>query len=158
FPGYEPRRPNLLALAHPVQAMRTFMTFFLGDVVAYVSQNDNNIRRTVWEQMQGALLKDAPYSFIGHSLGGVIAFDFLFNLFDRSKLFDPLPPLSPDQIELLKSGFQNLFTMGSPVGLFMLRKGDLWDPAKTGERFGKLRNPIPESQRTWLNFWDRQDL
>src|SRR5262249_48822295 len=48
--------------------------------------------------------------------------------------------------------------LGSPVGVFMLRKGDLWDPAKTGERFGKIRNPIPDSSRKWLNFWDRQDI
>jgi len=136
--------------------MRTFMTFFLGDVVAYVSDNDNNIRRTVWSQMQSLLAKNAPYSIVAHSLGSVIAFDYIFNLFDRGILFRPLTA-SPEEVETLKNGFASLFTMGSPGALFMLRQGKLWDPQVGGDHFAKIKNPLPASSR-WLNFWDKEDI
>ncbi len=156
FPGYEPRPPSLEAVVHPVQAMRTFMTFFLGDVVAYVSDNDNNVRRTVWSQMKGLLAKDTPYSIVAHSLGSVIAFDYVFNLFDRGILFRPLRA-TPEEVETLKKGFVSLFTMGSPGALFMLRQGKLWDPRIGGEHFDKIVNPLPDAS-PWLNFWDKEDI
>jgi hypothetical protein len=166
-------KPNALSIMRP---LRNFATFFLGDVVAYVSEDVNFIRRTVWQQMWAQLeqpLKEgATYSILAHSLGSVVAFDYLFSLFNpqQPELFVPKPDpaarpedihLEPvhypdsEELGLLQNNFRHFFTFGSPVGLFMLRKGSLW---MEGTPFGSAYNPIKEQGRVWLNFYDREDL
>ena len=152
---------------HPIRGIRKFITFFMGDVAAYVSENDNNIRRTVWQQMEPHVSKGLPYSIIAHSLGSIIVFDYLFNLFEENNLFLPeseglehQSELSPNKISQLNVNFRHLFTLGSPIGLFLLRKGDLW---KNGNKFNSIKNPVKDDtengiQRTWLNFYDEQDV
>ncbi|MEC4883376.1 MAG: hypothetical protein SAL70_18870 [Scytonema sp. PMC 1070.18] len=166
FPQLEVRDKQFLPwdLTSPIVAARKFMTFFLGDVAAYVSENDNNIRRTVWEQMEPHISQGVPYSIISHSLGSVIVFDYLFNLFEENTLFLPeskdAEPFPTPAISQLQLNFRHLFTLGSPIGLFMLRKGDLW---KGGREFETIKNPVKNDtqrsiQRTWLNFYDDQDI
>jgi hypothetical protein len=162
FPG--------LASVGPIRTLRYLVTFYLGDVTAYVSENDNHISSTVWQQIKEATI-EGPYSIIGHSLGSVIAFDFLYQLLERDRLFLPKPdsatPESQQEIEefainkvRVQNNFRNLFTLGSMIGLFMMRAGNLW----TGEAgFGEVINPIRqlgESQicRSWLNFYDKEDV
>lgn len=152
---------------HPIRAIRKFITFFMGDVAAYVSENDNNIRSTVWQQMEPYVSKGLPYSIIAHSLGSIIVFDYLFNLFEENHLFLPQSEgleyqseLSPNKISQLGVNFRHLFTLGSPIGLFLLRKGDLW---KDGKKFNSIKNPVNDDiekgiKRTWLNFYDEQDV
>jgi hypothetical protein len=146
----------------PLRALRKFVTFFLGDVVAYVSEDVNFIRRTVWQQMWEKLeipLKEeeATYSIIAHSLGSVIGFDYLFSLFKKDELFvpPPKPDMSSEERELLKERFCHFFSFGSPIGLFMMQKGSLWDD---DEPFSTIYNPVRGQGRVWRNFYDRDDL
>lgn len=157
--------PILAALSLPnTRAWRYFMTFFVGDAIAYVDEFDNGIRRKVWEQMATVLKPDSAagppeFSIVGHSLGSVIAYDFVHAL-NRvpGKIFD----LSPDpaknvvlpaaQIAALQNSFTNLITLGSPIALFWMRRRDLWQ-----NNFVGLKNPVQGSQR-WLNFWDNEDI
>ncbi|URD53540.1 lipase family protein [Chroococcidiopsis sp. CCNUC1] len=161
---------------NPMRGIRGFINFFLGDVVAYVSEDVNFIRRTVWKQiwkdLKQPLEQDATYSIIAHSLGSAIAFDYLFHLFHPEKpddfSFIPKPDpvarpedrnleeitLSPEEIKRLREQFCHFFTMGSPIGLFMMRKGSLW---MEGEPFAKLYNPVRGEGRFWYNFWDSED-
>jgi hypothetical protein len=149
------------------RALRHFVSFFLGDVTAYVSCNDNNIRRTIWQQIQPFII-DRHYSLIAYSLGSVIAFDYLFNLFIEQTIFLPeytenhqkLSSKIEEDISKYQDNFRHLFTCGSPIGLFMLRKGEIW---KDGKNFSDIINPVksePEKEinRNWLNFYDRQDI
>lgn len=162
FPG--------LASVGPIRTLRYLLTFYLGDVTAYVSSNDNHISSTIWQQIKAATT-EGPYSIIGHSLGSVIAFDFLYQLLERDRLFLPKPevdlPGYEQEMEFfthnkarIQSNFRNLFTLGSMIGLFMMRAGNLW----RGESgFGEVINPIRqlnESQfcRSWLNFYDKEDI
>lgn len=169
FPQLEVTQKNLpfSDVMHPIRAIRKFITFFMGDVAAYVSENDNNIRSTVWQQMEPYVSKGLPYSIIAHSLGSIIVFDYLFNLFEENHLFLPQSEglehqteLSLNKISQLGVNFRHLFTLGSPIGLFLLRKGDLW---KDGKKFNSIKNPINDDiekgiKRTWLNFYDEQDV
>jgi hypothetical protein len=154
----------------PIRPLRHFVTFYLGDVTAYVSENDNNISRTVWQQIKAATV-EGPYSLIGHSLGSVIAFDFLYQLLERDRLFLPKPESasleSQQEIEefatnktRVQKNFRNLFTLGSMVGLFMMRAGGLW---KNNAAFSEIINPIRQLGendicRSWLNFYDKEDV
>jgi hypothetical protein len=143
------------------RAWRYFATFLAGDVIAYVDEADNKIRATVWDQMRKYLDLGAgqvcPFSIIGHSLGSVIAYDFIFALMQRNKIFDfaGTPKLDETAINNWKHAFQNLYTMGSPIGLFMMRHRDLWQ-----NDFAKLVNPVEKNSklRFWLNIWDKDDL
>lgn len=169
FPQLEVTQKNLpfSDVMHPIRAIRKFITFFMGDVAAYVSENDNNIRSTVWQQMEPYVSKGLPYSIIAHSLGSIIVFDYLFNLFEENNLFLPQSEglehqteLSLNKISQLGVNFRHLFTLGSPIGLFLLRKGDLW---KDGKKFNSIKNPVNDDiekgiKRTWLNFYDEQDV
>jgi len=163
-------------LINPMRGIRGFINFFLGDVIAYVSEDVNFIRRTVWKQiwqdLKRPLEQGATYSIIAHSLGAAIAFDYLFHLFHPEKpddfSFIPKPDpaarpedknleeitLSPEEIKRLREQFRHFFTMGSPIGLFMMRKGSLW---MEGEPFAKLYNPVRGEGRSWHNFWDSED-
>jgi hypothetical protein len=101
-------------------------------------------------------------------LGTVIAFDYLSELFEEEKLFVPSPEaatqadngsvqcsLTSEDITLLKNQFRHFFSMGSPIGLFLLRKGALW--MSNDSPFAALHNPIRGKDRVWRNFWDTDD-
>lgn len=140
-------------------AWRYFMTFFVGDAIAYVDEQDNGIRRKVWETMS-AQFKDFPddkipdYSIFGHSLGAVIAYDYMYSILENRQLFDirNRPDLSSARLAGLADGFKNLVTFGSPIALFWMRWGDIWP-----NDFAKLKNPI-QGSKMWLNFWCHHDL
>ena len=69
---------------HPWRSWRYFATFLAGDIIAYVDEADNGIRSNVWKTLDELLPvvggKIANFSIIGHSLGSVIAYDFLYSL------------------------------------------------------------------------------
>lgn len=90
FPNSGVYEPTPWDVLNPIRPLRYFITFFLGDVTAYVSENDNNIRATFWKQSKDAIFS-SPYSIIAHSLGSIIAFDFLYNLLEENELFLPNP-------------------------------------------------------------------
>lgn len=180
FPNLKPR------LWRPMDRLRNFMNFFIGDVIAYVSEDVNFIRRTAWEQIwsycdagkpfKQLLEEGATYSIVAHSLGTVIAFDYLFELFfdpQKPKLFVPIPDAQKrpeddhltdkdrelavakdEDLQVLKNQFRHFFSMGSPIGLFLMRKGSLW---AEGEPFEKVYNPVRGDGRAWCNFWDSDD-
>lgn len=179
FPGLKPGGLGLMP------RLRDFMTFFIGDVAAYVSEDVNFIRRTAWERIwsyqesgksfKQLLAQGATYSIVSHSLGTVIAFDYLFDLFHpkEPKLFVPCPNVEKrpedeqltnqdqelaeatnDELRLLQNGFRHFFSMGSPIALFLMRKGFLW---AEGEPFKTVYNPVRGKGRVWCNFWDSDD-
>ncbi len=155
--------PFLAALNLPnTRAWRYFMTFFVGDAIAYVDEFDNGIRRKVWEQMATELKLDGasqpPFSIVGHSLGSVIAYDFVYALNSSpGKIFDLSPDpsknikLAASKIISLQQAFTNLITFGSPIALFWMRRRDLWE-----RNFVNLSNPVQQGK--WLNFWDDDDI
>lgn len=149
LPGGEDRLPGV----------RSFMTFFLGDVVAYASENDNAIRSTYLQSLRKELipfLKADPgntYSLVAHSLGSVVSHDFLFHLLHNNVLFDlKEPPTNDDKLFL--SRFRDYYSFGSPIGLFFLRNAKNVATAP-----GKLKSLAGgENRRLWVNLWDRQDV
>jgi hypothetical protein len=137
-----------------LRPLRAFMTKFLGDVVAYVTDEDNLIRSSFFASLDAGIRDAERYSIVAHSLGSAIAHDFLFDLMCKDRLFRPLEQPAPEHVERLQTRFFGLFTMGSPVGLFMLRKSVAFS---TPTPFAELRLPLRAGQR-WLNFWDAQDV
>jgi hypothetical protein len=156
FPNIEPYLNPLSGFSarYPIIWLRSFMTFFFGDVVSYTTDNDNGIRKCVWKQIHKRCAS-GPYSILAHSLGSVIAFDYLYKLFvKRTLLFPGCKEEGENTLHPYKCNFRHLFTFGSPIGLYMLRQGQLWLGTKP---FGTIVNPVVPEHR-WLNFWDREDV
>ena len=55
FEDSKPRESFWDAALHFGEFGRTFFTFFLGDVIAYVDDSPNDIRETIWHLMKGSL-------------------------------------------------------------------------------------------------------
>lgn len=166
FPELSLNAPGPLDIFNLARPLRFFVTFFLGDVTAYTDEDDDNIRSSFWEQIQPAVC-DQPFTLIAHSLGSVIAFDFLFNIFEKDGN-DFFPAAAAQEkvdayhnsAGVVRSNFRNFCTFGSPIGLFMMRKSTLW---KKPPRFQGLINPVRDGgsdqiQPRWLNFYDKQDV
>ncbi|MGC1378191.1 MAG: hypothetical protein WA821_18315, partial [Anaerolineales bacterium] len=136
---------------------RSFMTFFVGDIIAYTAEpeNENGIRKKVWDQIEYHC-ESGRYSILAHSLGSLIAFDYLYKLFEKNTLLYPGKRRETNQVKLdrFKNNFQNLFTFGAPIGLFILRQGKVWS---VDDPFRTIKNPVSRGHR-WLNFYDTDDI
>lgn len=145
---------------------RYFGTMFLGDIIAYVDDNDNGIRRSVWNAIREHLDKAEvpPFSIIGHGLGGVIAYDLLYALLksDGPQLY-AFGEMSADHknrnlLEKIRKSFRNFYSVGSPISLFLLRKHELWKGSNGQPDFHSVNNPFKGTTHKWLNFVDTDDL
>jgi hypothetical protein len=148
--------------------LREFMVSFASDAIAY--QPIPGRRETyddIHEVFAEALVKlaqtagpRAPLCVIAHSLGTVIASNFLYDLqhhSDQKKLISPRvlakigdTPLSHGETLTL------LFTLGCPVALWSLRYENFGQPVHVPSP--KLAEYYPQIQGEWVNFYDEADI
>ena len=146
----------LKIITHLYESMSTFFITKLGDVIAYTDDNNNGIRDAVWSQVKDVCTKGC-YSIIAHSLGSVIAYDFVLKTQHHPKF----PPFVMNNdylknIPTIAKNFRGLFTFGSPIGIFFLRKFDLFEPQPIPTKLG-IDYPIINSELPWLNFHNPRD-
>jgi pimeloyl-ACP methyl ester carboxylesterase len=147
---------------------RGFMVSFAGDAIAYqpIPRADNahpheyiytDIHERVARKLQclaGRAGSAAPLCLIGHSLGTIVASNYLYDLQNRK-----LPPRIQSIIahgnSPLEKGetLSHLFTMGSPLALWTLRYDDFGKPVSV---------PAPKFRHKrvgeWINFYDKDDV
>ncbi|MDQ6418761.1 chemotaxis protein [Paenibacillus sp. LHD-117] len=147
---------------------RGFMISFAGDAIAYqpIPKADNpmpheyiytDIHERVARKLQCLARRagpDAPLCLIGHSLGTIVASNYLYDLQNRK-----LPPRIQSIIAFgntpLERGetLSHLYTMGSPIALWTLRYDDFGKPVTV---------PVPRFQQKgigeWVNFYDKDDV
>lgn len=123
-----------------VQFLRRLMVNFVGDAMAYQSNGRGTAAyreihaavRHALEQVKGRCPGSViEYTFIAHSLGSVIISNYLYD--------------HRDELEAT-----NLFTLGSPLALWLLQGGDI-DRADS-----PVRVSAPEG--LWLNVLDDEDF
>jgi hypothetical protein len=134
---------------------KKFITY-LGDVIAYTDDNDNGIRNVVWNQIKDVCMNGC-YSIIAHSLGSVIAYDFVLKTQHHPK-FPPFV-LNNDYLENIQTiakNFRGLYTFGSPIGIFFLRRFNLFQPKSNPIKLA-IDYPIINSELPWLNFHNPRD-
>ncbi|MBV5261765.1 lipase family protein [Synechococcus moorigangaii CMS01] len=184
---------------HPARlllpTLRELMIRGFSDMFYYVSQDGKkSIRRSVSSQIiqciQEPLEKNEPISltFLGHSAGAVIAFDFLFYLFAPQSIldnkdhdfietsdedskgasyllkdFEKLRKLADNQ----KLRVRRLFTFGAPISMLAFRSNAVVDILAQGNSlnpydYGLAENPEvfgpPLDGARWINFWDKDDI
>ncbi len=164
-----PRRDRLTSLL--VNPLRRLMQYGWADIVYYTSvEGEAAARHDVWSQILNRVPTDEALdlTIIAHSLGTLLAHDFLFFLFGgRRREARSLVCGTPEQWEAAEVNWRlrRLVTMGSPLGPLLVRAPGFvqriahtsapWlDPADiglTGHAHSGAR-PI------WLNVWDRHDV
>lgn len=147
---------------------RGFMVSFAGDAIAYqpIPQADNplpheyiytDIHERVARKLQCLAERagaSAPLCLIGHSLGTVVASNYLYDLQNRK-----LPPriqsiIAHGNSPLVKGEtLSHLFTMGSPLALWTLRYDDFGKPVSVPATKFRLKH-VGE----WVNFYDKDDM
>ncbi len=153
-------RPVFDRSASPAQlnylALRWLLVHFVGDAIAYPSGRQSASYLDVHRHLERALataaasFPEAPLAVVAHSLGTVIASDFFYDR--QAGKIGPFPtPL--ERGETLDA----LFTLGSPLALWMLRAGQagldrpIEVPAPRVTESGS-------SAGGWWNFFDPDDV
>lgn len=141
---------------------RRQMVGLLGDVIAYEASHDDTVYREIHACLDACLsdlaqgsaagrLPDgyAPLTVIGHSLGSVIASDYLW---DHTRARGSL-----HQLEEHRMVIKNIVLLGSPMALYALRNNPHADKATLAS---SLTSPVCVEPGTglWLNLFDAQDL
>lgn len=166
--------------------LRDLMLQGFSDIVFYASQDGRRgVRSAVASQILETIgdvsSSEDPISltFLGHSAGSVVAFDFLFYLFaDDSlvgdRLFVEEDPGNQDQFKKLRDLAQagklrvrRLITFGSPISMLAFRKNAVLEILADGKKlnpsnYGLTRNPDafgePLDGPRWINLWDKDDI
>jgi hypothetical protein len=136
-------------------ALRRFMVDFAADAIAYqVSPRDRKVYdavHAVFATTLHALAAEAgpgaPLCVLSHSLGTVIASNYLYDLQvkrPQGELPDPVVEEMGDTPLERGETLSLLFTLGSPLALWSLRWPDFGRPIRVPGR--------------WVNFYDRDDV
>lgn len=147
--------------------LRRFMMDFAGDAIAYQPAPRE---RAIYEgvhQVLAKTLKDlsvlagptAPLVVIAHSLGTVIASNFLYDLQSQEKRqIVPKSVLRNSGKSPLDRGetLSLLFTLGSPLALWSLRYQGFGKPIQVPSRH--LGKHHPRIKGGWVNIYDQDDV
>ena len=120
--------------------LRKFFISYIGDAIAYQKTKDESpvykkihsrIEKEIREATNNHQNGGIEFTFVAHSLGSVIVSNYLY---DNSKRLTAT----------------NLFTLGSPIAVWLLRHGDLL----------KANKPVKvmPSHGIWINILDEDDV
>jgi hypothetical protein len=148
--------------------LRSFLVHFLADAAAYQITSagrkvyDKIHRRfaDVMRQLAHDTDEDAPLCIVAHSLGTIIASNYLWDLQhledidthvpeDLRELMDDSPLVSGETLALL-------YTLGSPLALWSLRFDNFGLPITMPAP--RLRQYHPSLRGEWINFYDKDDV
>ncbi|MBH5316194.1 chemotaxis protein [Paenibacillus sp. GSMTC-2017] len=142
--------------------LRRFVIHYLADAVAYQpveypSQNYEAVHKTISQALNR--LSDqagpkAPLCVIAHSLGGVIASNYFYDLQMTSRkesmIIDPLSALERGET------LTHFFTLGTTLPLWSLRYRNFNQPVSVPSPL--LRAHYAKVSGGWTNFYDKNDI
>ncbi|HYO88750.1 MAG TPA: hypothetical protein VER79_08875 [Candidatus Limnocylindrales bacterium] len=146
---------------------RRMLIDFLADALAYQPTNDDRRAydgiHAVFAQTLADLAAeagpDAPLCIIGHSLGTIIASNYIYDL-----QVDSFKHLIGEEVRALMTGtplekgetLALLYTMGSPIALWSLRYREFGRPIVIPAP--QLRQYHSEIEGEWVNYYDQDDV
>lgn len=146
--------------------LRGFMIDFMGDAFAYQPTiNDRHTYEGIHARFAGTLRNlaqeagpEAPLCVISHSLGSIIASNFIYDL-----QIDPVRAIIPAQVRAhmtatpleLGRTLALFYTLGSPLALFSLRYTEFGRPIQMPPP--QLAEYYPRVKAEWINFYDPDD-
>jgi hypothetical protein len=150
-------RLNLNRLSNPLQ-LRDFVFHYLGDAIAYSTEGDKKVNTKIHDAFASTLKtlateagEKAPLCIISHSLGAVIASNYVWDLQqNKAKV-----PIGDNPLE--KGETLNLFyTLGTQIPLWSMSYDNYGKPIEMPSP--QLGNHYPELTGEWINFFDKDDV
>ena len=142
--------------------LRRFIFNLAGDTLAYQpSEGREDLYASVHKQLEETFAElareageNAPLCIVAHSLGTVVAHNYLFDMQNGREEVSELP--RPDT-PLERGDTLSLFcTYGSPIAIWRLRFGDDY---KAIDFPGKeVAETYPDMNPKWLNLYDKNDV
>jgi len=145
--------------------LRRYMIDFAGDAIAYQpTPGERDVYDAVHKILARALRKladqgcaDAPLCVIAHSLGTVIASNYIYDL-QAGK-----PPKTVREVAgdtALEAGrtLTLLYTLGSPIAIWSLRYREFGRPIQVPPSNYDPRLAELAGQCEWVNFYDKDDV
>lgn len=135
-----------------VDFLRWFGMRIMGDVVAYRGPAVyEEVHRALEEDLRSGVRPESGHlTVIAHSLGAVVASDFLYD--HTLKIGRPLA-------DTFGAGFSNFFTLGSPLVLYAMQSPaeGAFDVGRVLDRFDR---PVRVESPTgvWMNVFDDADI
>ena len=146
--------------------LRQFMVNFAADAIAYQpAPSDRTAYDAIHAQVAAALARlaeragpRAPLCVVAHSLGTVIASNYIYDLAKKRNSFLSQAVRSRINGTPLERGetFSLFYTMGSPIALWSLRYPSFGDPIRFPLR--RLAVHHPKLGPRWVNFYDPDDV
>lgn len=144
--------------------LRRVMISFVGDGIAY--EPTLHDRRT-YDAIHGVMADSlhalaaeaggsAPLCVVAHSLGSVIASNYMYDLGKPELLSDTVKAHMTDAPLERGETFTHFFTLGSPLAIWALHHDDFGRPLTVPSR--RLASHHPTLTGSWLNFFDRDDV
>lgn len=146
---------------------RRFLIDFLADALAYQPTGDDRraydgihaVFAATLADLAATAGPDAPLCVIAHSLGTIIASNYLYDL-----QVDPFKHLISDDVRglihdtPLEKGhtLALLYTLGSPIALWSLRYREFGRPINVPSP--RLRDFHAEIEGEWVNYYDQDDV
>ncbi|QUW23546.1 chemotaxis protein [Sporosarcina sp. Marseille-Q4063] len=140
------------------QDLRKFVIQYVGDVVAYqpvetAGHNYEKVHEMIGESLNllaNEAGDDAPLCVISHSLGSVIASNYVYDLQMKKGDARSLSPLEKGDTLTL------FYTLGTTLPLWSLRYYNFNRPINIPSK--ELRNFYPGLKGEWINFYDKDDI
>jgi len=146
--------------------LRQFMVNFVADAIAYQpAPSDRSAYDAIHAQVAATLARlaertgpRAPLCIIAHSLGTVIASNYMYDLCKKRNSFLSTGVRSRINGTPLEQGetLSLFYTMGSPIALWSLRYPSFGEPIRFPTR--TLAAHHPGLQPRWVNFYDPDDV
>jgi hypothetical protein len=147
--------------------LRNFMISFAGDAIAYQpAPRERDVYEKIHKVMAHtlrALAEEAgpraPLCVVAHSLGTVIASNYIYDLQARAKknlLADPVLAVKGDTPLENGETLALLYTLGSPLALWSLRYQNFGSPIQIPSP--DLARHWPQATGEWVNFYDKNDV
>ncbi|MBK8576068.1 MAG: chemotaxis protein [Elusimicrobia bacterium] len=147
--------------------LRRFMMDFAADAIAYqpaprernIYENVHQVLAHTLQELSAAAGPGAPLVVIAHSLGTVIASNYIYDLQNQRKrktvparVMKKVGTTPVDRLETLAA----FFTLGSPLALWSLRYSEFGKPIQVPSP--QLRTHFPQAKGGWINFYDQDDV
>jgi hypothetical protein len=145
--------------------LRGFMVNFIADAVAYqVTPHDRETYDAIHavfaaglRDLAAAAGADAPLCIIAHSLGSIIASNYIYDLQHQRLLSDEVRAQMADSPLERGETLALLYTLGSPLALWSLRYHDFGKPIMFPPPQLATHCP-PDMPAEWINFYDPDDV
>jgi hypothetical protein len=145
---------------------RRLMIDFVADALAYqITKSDRKIYDDVHARFAAALAllardagADAPLCIVAHSLGTVIASNYIYDLQHPHLLEEPIRQQMSGTALERGDTLARLYTLGSPLALWSLRYTDFGRPIRLPSPPVAYAARFPNLVSQWVNIYDRDDV